>query len=704
MLAKDGSADSSSFSQPASLSLTRNGTWSLSSASARSTQEALEAETIDLDHLIPQLRRGSNVLSFHVLVAPASLESFALQPELLANHAPEAPTIQIAGEQPLDAVLSVTGVAQMSIDPDGDSLMFLSAAPSESTSNGALVNVQHGWIRYTPEPGFSGEDTFLVTVADTFGLVSTGRVMVTVGPDAIPPRVLSAHVSPDRLEVVLRCSEPLHPELPAESPFYEFAPPHSVSSVQIQPQASTIILSLDAPLSEAEVSIVVTGLQDASGNTMHQQHVPVWPTPHWPIPDPARHRTMVETFALPQYHFLRLSYGEWLADYHADGDYLNMGKYIRFANAVHDADGVPLYYNGSNYYNPTRVQIHALSMHGKWLAGEDGARERFLAAVDRMLTLQDDRGAFLYPFNYRHHFNHTWLTAGWTSALAQGFGLSVLSRAYRLTGDERYLAAGESALNYLLLTTDEGGPTTTLAALHPSLASYIWHEEWPVSPPPYTLNGFMFTLLGLYDWGQLPVDSLARERARQAFDEGVATLTVVLPYFDMGGFTAYDLRHLLIGAPPLPANDYHAVHVGTIHALRRITRLRPLHEAELTWASHVERPTQLAALGPSAAKIDDVWPLRVWVNHAGGPVEKGTAARYDFMGDVLSDGLLVQATMDGNPTSGRTDQGGEAHFSIRIPAQYGEPTRATVDIHFGGWGEYQPSATRRHLEVRAAAR
>jgi heparosan-N-sulfate-glucuronate 5-epimerase len=672
---------------------------SASFASVRSTRETLRPEVVHLDHLVPHLRRGTNVLCFRVLVAPDSFDSSVLQPELLANHAPEASTIHMTVEPPMDAVFSVTGVAQLAIDSDGDPLIFLRAVRSESTSKGAVVKVQRGWIRYTPEPGFSGDDSFLVMVADTSGLVSTGQVSVTVGPDVMPPRILSAEVSADRLQVVLRSSEPLSPELSEGSAFYEFSPPQSVGSIQIQPEASSITLSLAAPLSEEEVWIRVAGLRDGWGNAMNQQRVPVWQTPDWPVADPTPYRSLVETFALPHYHFLRFSYGEWLADYSADGDYLNMGKYIRFADAIHDSDGVPLYYNGNHIYNPSRVQIHALSMHGKALSGEEGAQDRFLAAVHRMLTLQDDRGAFLYPFDYLHHFNRSLLTAGWTSALAQGFGLSVLSRAYRLTGDERYIAAGEAALEYLLLSTDEGGPTTTLAALHPSLASYVWHEEWPVSPPPYTLNGFMFVLLGLYDWGELPVHSVATERAREAFQQGMATLLVVLPYFDLGGFTAYDLRHLLIGAPPLPASDYHAVHIGTIHALRRITHSRQLHEAELSWALQVERPTQLVAYGPSTAKVDHDWPLHVSVNHAGRPVERGTGARRDFMGDVLIDGLLVQATLEDDFISSRTDPGGEASFSLRIPPRYGEPTRATVDIRFGGWGEYQPSAKRLHMDV-----
>jgi hypothetical protein len=96
----------------------------------------------------------------------------------------------------------------------------------------------------------------------------------------------------------------------------------------------------------------------------------------------------------------------------------------------------------------------------------------------------------------------------------------------------------------------------------------------------------MFTLLGLNDWSQA-APSVDQARAAKAFSAGVASLRYVLPYFDVGGFSAYDLSHLIAGGAPNLQPEYHTIHEFLLHALTSITGDERLGCFEQLWLSEV---------------------------------------------------------------------------------------------------------------------
>jgi hypothetical protein len=65
-------------------------------------------------------------------------------------------------------------------DPDGDTFAVSAAGPV--SANGGAVALQTAGVRCTPPAGFSGADTFPVTILDSRGASVTGIVTVTVGP------------------------------------------------------------------------------------------------------------------------------------------------------------------------------------------------------------------------------------------------------------------------------------------------------------------------------------------------------------------------------------------------------------------------------------------------------------------------------------------------------------------------------------------
>jgi hypothetical protein len=74
-------------------------------------------------------------------------------------------------------------------DPDGPvhENAFTVDIPGSPPANGTIDTITPGGvIRYTPNPGFSGNDVFTYLLDDSFGLTDTATVTVTVTADALP--------------------------------------------------------------------------------------------------------------------------------------------------------------------------------------------------------------------------------------------------------------------------------------------------------------------------------------------------------------------------------------------------------------------------------------------------------------------------------------------------------------------------------------
>ncbi|MGB3391034.1 MAG: D-glucuronyl C5-epimerase family protein [Pseudaminobacter sp.] len=258
-----------------------------------------------------------------------------------------------------------------------------------------------------------------------------------------------------------------------------------------------------------------------------------------------------------------------------------------------DEDGTPWFVDKvGQHRHPLSAAQCGLSAYNWMIAGGDGA-EIVQANADLLISLQDESGAFRYPFAWKHHLLDDAWQPGWASAMAQGEGLSLLVRAWHITKDEKYLVAGRKALDYLLTPVANGGVTTTLTDIDPSLHRYRFYEEYPTQPASYTLNGFMFTLFGLYDWSKAAPVEFGQQEAELAFSEGVKTLSRILPYYDLGNITAYDLGYITHpDARVLARASYHVIHVRQLDLLFRLTGIKTFQKFSRVWEQYVSNPAR----------------------------------------------------------------------------------------------------------------
>lgn len=156
------------------------------------------------------------------------------------------------------------------------------------------------------------------------------------------------------------------------------------------------------------------------------------------------------------------------------------------------------------------------------------------------------------------------LEPGWYSSMGQGHAISVLARAYYHSGDEKYLQAAIRGLRPFRVASNKGGVAASF------LGKYIWYEEYPTTPSSFILNGFIYSLLGLYDLKSIATGKDADE-ASELFHQGMTSLKNMLTLYDTGSGTTYDLRHFTLKtAPNLARWDYHSTHVNQLLLLNTV--------------------------------------------------------------------------------------------------------------------------------------
>uniref|UniRef100_A0A2M4AL95 heparosan-N-sulfate-glucuronate 5-epimerase n=1 Tax=Anopheles triannulatus TaxID=58253 RepID=A0A2M4AL95_9DIPT len=190
----------------------------------------------------------------------------------------------------------------------------------------------------------------------------------------------------------------------------------------------------------------------------------------------------------------------------------------------------------------------------------------FYDAAEWLIRHQDpSSGGWPIPVRRKLGSGFAELSRGWYSAMAQGHAISLLARAYyHSRGDQRYLRAALDGLKLFRIPSYQGGVLATF------LGKYAWYEEYPTTPHSFVLNGFIYSLLGLYDLNSTAPANQSNEAA-MLFEQGMMSLKKMLLLYDTGSGTSYDLRHFTLGiAPNLARWDYHATHVNQLLLLATI--------------------------------------------------------------------------------------------------------------------------------------
>jgi hypothetical protein len=214
-------------------------------------------------------------------------------------------------------------------------------------------------------------------------------------------------------------------------------------------------------------------------------------------------------------------------------------------------------------YYPITIGQVGLAVYHTWMhSGSENDRSRFLKFVAWFMThAEEDERLGMY-----------WLTdvplpqyknpGPWKSAFTQGRALSILLRGYQLTQDESLHRATKKALIPFMIPFSEGG-VTALTKFGP------FYEEYTAEVPTLVLNGMIFALCGVYDYVRVfPND----QQAKKIFNEGIDTLKKILPEYNLGFWSRYNLCKAEWYPETDPATiTYQHLHVTQLELLYRLT-------------------------------------------------------------------------------------------------------------------------------------
>ncbi len=178
------------------------------------------------------------------------------------------------------------------------------------------------------------------------------------------------------------------------------------------------------------------------------------------------------------------------------------------------------------YYPGQGVEIQWLATFGEangyYLSNQTTALKE---VMDEAIALATQRAGGI-AWEYLFQFDGG--APPWTSGLSQGTALQALARAWDRTHEAQYLTAAQQALGLF-----KAGPSTGARVATPAGAHYL---EYTYAPKERILNGFVQSLVGLYEYAKLTGDPLGQ----QLFEAGDAEARVEVPRYDTGAWSMYD--------------------------------------------------------------------------------------------------------------------------------------------------------------------
>lgn len=227
---------------------------------------------------------------------------------------------------------------------------------------------------------------------------------------------------------------------------------------------------------------------------------------------------------------------------------------------------LPVYEYETNKRVEFSIQIiqYGLGAYDLFLLKHDKSYlNRFYNAVNWVVNNTDSLGG-IDTFGYLDKNNKY-------SSMAQGQAASLLMRAYVNSGDEKYYYLTKKIIDFMLKSVDDGG-TSIIKENEIYLMEY--------TNMPLVLNGFIFSLFGIYDVTKV----CKEEKYKEILKKCCKGVEDVLPSFDLKYWSKYDIDGKI--ASPF----YHDLHVSLLSVLYKITSNEQFDYYKKKFAKYSKNP------------------------------------------------------------------------------------------------------------------
>ena len=246
-------------------------------------------------------------------------------------------------------------------------------------------------------------------------------------------------------------------------------------------------------------------------------------------------------------------------------------------NGAFDENGVPMIQDpeGNLRYYPVNVAQYGFMQHAEYISSKNEKSLSILkACIEKLIDLKTD---YKDSYVWLHHtidviYN---IQPPWASSMAQGEVMSLFLRYYQISENPIHLEVAQMAYKFLQLEDDP------YSVRRKDEKGYLWFEEYPSSPPSYVLNGFIYTLFGLYDLYRVTKD----QTVKADIDACLDTLKANLHIYDAGYWSYYDLRKKELVRYYYQKN----VHVLQLRILHKLTNEQLFEKYAKKWAKTLNR-------------------------------------------------------------------------------------------------------------------
>lgn len=204
---------------------------------------------------------------------------------------------------------------------------------------------------------------------------------------------------------------------------------------------------------------------------------------------------------------------------------------------------VPKYHvdTGEEIYFSIGIFQYGLASYDLFLkTGEEIYKKKLIACAEWAVENQQNDGSWV-TFAYDNP-EHPY------SSMAQGEGISMLIRAHIATHDDKYLDAVHKAKDFMLKPISDGGTVNYCGD------DVYLHE---CTHEPLILNGWIFSLWGLYDY----VKYINDDNVKNILNKTLNSLKKKLPDFDIKYWSKYE------DDKPICSPFYHKLHIAQLRVM-----------------------------------------------------------------------------------------------------------------------------------------
>jgi hypothetical protein len=202
------------------------------------------------------------------------------------------------------------------------------------------------------------------------------------------------------------------------------------------------------------------------------------------------------------------------------------------------------------YYPGQGIALQELGSFGKadgFYTGGQSYYGRLRQALAELIPLAARRGGGL---TWEYYFNFDGGAPPWTSAMSQATAMEALTRGFQAFGDPTYLDVARRALPIFFRGPPVGVTVNTRRGKR-----YLLYSFAP-GPGVAVLNGFLQSLIGLYDYAKVS----GNVQAAKLFAAGDREARFEVPHYDTGAWSLYQ--------PGQEATlDYHELVTGFLQEL-----------------------------------------------------------------------------------------------------------------------------------------